>query len=79
MRSSLLVTGSGHSTSDHVTCYFNDTCCHRQEIPASRSSGWYRGSQINDTFMLTTAPIPVSGGGMGCDILGCTIESWAMW
>jgi hypothetical protein len=59
--SSRLVTGSGRNTDDHVTRYFADTCCRRQEIPVSH---WCRGSWINVTFLLPTPtpPNPVPGG-----------------
>jgi len=36
----MMMIASGRSIGDHMTRYFHDTCCQRQEIPASQSSGW---------------------------------------
>ena len=60
--SSCIVTGSGCSIGDHVTCNFADSCCHWQEIPASQSSCCYGTSSIDVTFFLPTSPIRVSRG-----------------
>ena len=66
-----LMIGSGHRSSipahgsfvPAVTLArdFADTCCHRQEIPASQSGRWYHRSCIDVTFLWATRHIPVSG------------------
>jgi len=58
--SNRLVIVSGRSTGDHVTRDFADTCCHRQEIPASQSSRWYHRLRIDVTSLLPTPSITVS-------------------
>jgi hypothetical protein len=60
--SSRLVIGSGQSEGDHVTRDFTDTCCHRQEIPASQSRFCFYGSPLAVTGLLPTPPIPISRG-----------------
>ena len=57
-----LVIVSGRSKGDHVTRDLTDTCCHRQEIPATQSRRWYHRSRIDVTLLLATPPIPTSGG-----------------
>ena len=50
-RSSRFMIGSGYSTGDHSKRDCADDSWHRQEIPDSHSSGWYRRLRIDVTLM----------------------------
>jgi hypothetical protein len=59
-RSSRFVIGCGRSTADRVTRDVSDTCCRRQELPASESNHWYHYSPIDVTLRVPTPTISVS-------------------